>query len=178
VLGDNLPRLAPVVTPTAAPATAAVAPTQWALPTAVVPTLEPATLLIPKAGVAAKIISIFLDGVSWDVSLLGANVGHLEGTATFDHPGNIGLVGHVEMADGQQGIFTHLRALAAGDLIVYRHGGDERFYVVRAVRVVAPDDMTVLYPTPREQLTLITCAAYDLLTNTYQERVVVVAERV
>jgi LPXTG-site transpeptidase (sortase) family protein len=175
LLNDNPPQLSPPVTPTVA----ASAPIE-VLPTLAIPTAVPeqATLLIPKAGVAAPIINIFLDGVSWDVSLLGKNIGHLQGTATFDQPGNIGLVGHVEMADGGRGIFTNLGELTVGDLIVYRRGSDERFYTVRSVSKTAPDDMTVLYPSTQEQLTLITCDQYDLLTNSYLERIVVVADRV
>jgi LPXTG-site transpeptidase (sortase) family protein len=175
VLRDAPPQPKALVTPTAV--VLATAPPEE-LAATVPPATEPATLLIPKAGVASQIIQIFLDGSSWDISLLGENVGHLQGTATFDQPGNIVLVGHVEMADGGQGVFAQLRNLAEEDLIVYRRGNDERLYRVRSVGIAAPDDLTVLYPTQSEQLTLITCDSYDLLTNSYLERLVVVADRV
>lgn len=177
LLRDVPPQYALIVTPTVG----ALAPVPADSPPAPVPATavpEPATLLIPKAGVAAQIVNIFLDGVSWDVSLLGQHVGHLQGTASFDQPGNIGLVGHVERADGTPGIFTNLHSLVVGDLIVYRRGSDERFYTVRSVGTAAPNDMTVLYPSTREQLTLITCDDYELLTNSYLSRIVVVADRV
>lgn len=39
------------------------------------------TLFIPSAGILAPIVDVYLDGTSWDVSGLGMNVGHLQGTA-------------------------------------------------------------------------------------------------
>jgi sortase (surface protein transpeptidase) len=36
----------------------------------------------------------------------------------------------------------------------------------------------VLYPTDTDRITLITCDSYDFLQNTYQDRLVVVADRV
>ena len=45
-------------------------------------------------------------------------------------------------------------------------------------RTVAPDDMSVLYPTAEDRLTLITCDSFDYLSFTYLERIVAIAERV
>jgi LPXTG-site transpeptidase (sortase) family protein len=123
------------------------------------------------------VIEVFLDGNSWDIRNLGTNVGHLQGTAWLDTPGNIVLSGHVEMADGRLGVFATIEELAQGDLVVLQHGTEERRYGVREISRVAPDDLRVLYPTQSEQLTLITCDAYDFFQNAYLERVVVVADR-
>jgi LPXTG-site transpeptidase (sortase) family protein len=147
------------------------------------PTLTPTsvltatTLYIPSAGIYAPVIEVFLDGNSWDIRNLGTNVGHLQGTAWLDTPGNIVLSGHVEMADGRLGVFATIEELAQGDLVVLQHGTEERRYGVREISRVAPDDLHVLYPTQSEQLTLITCDAYDFFQNAYLERVVVVADR-
>jgi LPXTG-site transpeptidase (sortase) family protein len=135
------------------------------------------TLYIPSAGIFASVVEVFLDGTSWDIRNLGINVGHLQGTAWLDTPGNIVLSGHVEMADGRLGVFATIEELADGDLVVIYHGTEERQYGVREVTRVAPDDLTVLYPTQAEQLTLITCDAYDFFQNAYLERVVVIADR-
>lgn len=148
-----------------------------------VPGLEPdiinASLFIPTAGIIAPIIRVYLDGTSWDITNLGMNVGHLQGTAWVDSgPGNIVLSGHVEMSDGRKGIFANIKDLKTGDVVILREGGEERRYAVTFTGVVEPDDLTPLYPTANERLTLITCGNYDFFQDNYLDRVVVVAERV
>jgi LPXTG-site transpeptidase (sortase) family protein len=140
-------------------------------------TLIPTTLYIPSAGIYASVVEVFLDGTSWDIRNLGINVGHLQGTAWLESPGNIVLSGHVEMADGRQGVFATIDELEEGDLLVLQHGDEERQYTVRSGFRVQPDDLSVLYPTQTDQLTLITCDSYDFFQNAYLERIVVVADR-
>jgi sortase (surface protein transpeptidase) len=48
-------------------------------------------------------------------------------------------------------------------------------YEVREVFATAPDDLEVLRNTDEPRLTLITCDAWSYETNTYQERLIVVA---
>ncbi len=137
------------------------------------------SLFIPKAGIFAPIVRVYLDGHSWDVSKLGMNVGHLQGTTWLDNgPGNIVLSGHVEMADGRAGVFATISELEPGDLVVLQNGADERRYAVTSLTTVAPDDLTPVYPTTNDQVTLITCGSYNFLQDSYLERIVVVAERV
>lgn len=164
-----------------------IIPTQTEAPTpeeiAATPTLIPAEyvqIVIPAAGVSAPIIHIPLDeNGSWSVTSLGRNVGHLQGTAWVSDRGNIGLAGHVEMADGSPGVFAHLHNLTAGnEVLLMLPDRSQRIYRVETVRTVAPDDMSVLYPTTDERLTMITCDNFDFLSFTYLERVVAVAERV
>jgi sortase A len=172
------------------PSPAAPAPTTTPLPTAeslavaaapvtAAPTAEPqARLFVPTMGVTASVVDTYLNDQSWDVSQLGNNAGHLQGTAWFGAPGNIALAGHVELADGSPGIFAKIDQLTQGDPIVLTLGALEQRYAVTEVKKVAPDDLTPLYPTTSDQITLITCNSYDFLQNDYQERVVVVAERI
>ena len=130
------------------------------------------SIFIPSAGVLSPIVRIYLDGTSWDVDGLGMNVGHLEGTSWLDRgPGNIVLSAHVEMRDGRAGAFAFI-----GDLVILKQGNEERHYAVTEIRNVAPDDLSVVYPTTSERLTLITCDGYDFLQNAYTERTVVIAE--
>jgi len=167
--------------PTIVPATQAPQPTSAATLPEMLPTQTPSILLtIPNANVTAPIIPIFLgESGSWNVSQLGFNAGHLTGTAWLDQPGNIVLAGHVEMSDGSPGIFAHLDELQVGDvLFLFVSESETRVYNVNAVRIVEPDDLSVLYPTTNDQLTLITCDDYDFTTNTYLERLVVTSTRV
>jgi LPXTG-site transpeptidase (sortase) family protein len=159
----------------------AVEPTTTPLPTiAPIPTATPppkASLFIPTAGVSARVVDVYLGAASWDVSALGANVGHLEGTAWMGAPGNIALAGHAELADGRPGVFSGIEQLNIGDPIILTLGTVEQHYRVVEIKRVTPDDLTVLYPSATDKITLITCDSYDFLSNIYQDRIVVVAER-
>lgn len=167
----------------ATPAPTLESPTLPAVSTTVplVPTAPPleVRLVIPEAGVVSTVMPVFLDedGGSWNLHFLGRNVGHLEGTAWVDAPGNIVLAGHVEMANGEPGVFAQLENLVPEDVILLQVGAELRIYAVTDVLRTAPTDLSVLYSTPNDTLTLITCDGYDLLSDTYSERVVTLAQR-
>lgn len=135
-------------------------------------------LFIPSAGIYAPIVQTYLDGVSWDVSQLGTNVGHLQGTAWIDTPGNVVLSGHVELSDGRQGVFANLNEVAVGDIIVIVMNGDEWRYIITEIGSTTPQDLQPIYPTSEPRLTLITCEDYDFISNSYLERTIIVAERI
>ncbi|GAB4512139.1 MAG: hypothetical protein OHK0046_11220 [Anaerolineae bacterium] len=142
--------------------------------------IQNATIFIPSIGIEAPVIQVYLDGRSWNVDNLGMNVGHLQGTNWMSdgQPGNIVLSGHVEMRDGRRGIFAGLETLAPGDRIVLTHEDEERLYAVTEIRNAAPDDLTPLYPTETDRLTLVTCDSYDFFSDSYLERTIVVADRI
>jgi LPXTG-site transpeptidase (sortase) family protein len=161
---------APTLAPTREPTQA---PTQ---PPSATP-VPKANLSIPTVGVNADVVDVYLDGESWNVRELGAYAGHLEGTTWIGQPGNLALAGHVELPDGRPGIFARLETIEAGDPIILSLDGVEQHYTVTEVKRVEPDDLTVLYPSTTDKITLITCDDYDFIQNSYLERVVVVAER-
>jgi LPXTG-site transpeptidase (sortase) family protein len=163
------------VTPTLAP-TREPTPELTLSPTAT--PLPKASLRIPTAGVNVDVVDVYLDGESWNVRELGDYAGHLEGTARIGQPGNVALAGHVETREGKPGIFARLETMNIGDPVILSLDGVEQRYTVTAVRRVPPDDLSVLYPSTTDKITLITCDDYDFLQNRYLERVVVVAERV
>lgn len=167
-----------IPTPTVIPTTPTLEPLPQASPLPSATPMPRANLSIPTAGVVASVVEIYLDGESWDVSRLGQSAGHLQGTAWFGESGNIVLAGHVEMADGSGGIFRSLRDLKWGDPVVLTLGDDQQQYAVTEVKTVAPNDLSVVYPTTEDQITLITCDSYSFLQNVYQDRLVVVATRV
>ncbi len=140
---------------------------------------ESAEILIPTVGITASITQAYLDGTSWDVSHLGTSVGHLQGTSwVSDAPGNIVLSGHVELSDGRRGVFAELDQMSVGERIIITEDGEERVYMVVAISEVEPSDLTPLYPTEFERLTLITCGDYDFFSDEYQVRTVVIADRI
>jgi LPXTG-site transpeptidase (sortase) family protein len=137
---------------------------------------EGTSLFIPSAGIYAPVVQAYLDGTSWDVTRLGENVGHLQGTSWIDGPGNVVLSGHVELADGRQGVFSNLDELQINDIIVVVTGENERRYVITQIDSTTPDDLGPIKPTVEDRLTLITCGNYDFFQDAYLERLIVVAE--
>lgn len=138
----------------------------------------PARIVIPAVQVSAQIVPTLLTDAGWEVANLGNNVGHLEKTPALHESGNIVLAGHIEHGDGSRGVFADLKNLVINDVVIVLQGENERHYQVSAVKTVAFDDLSVLYPTGEDQITLITCAGYDFLSATYRQRVVVVARRI
>ncbi len=134
-------------------------------------------IFVAAAGVNEAIIESTLEEDGWRVSHLENRVGHLQGTSWLGKPGNIVLAGHVELRDGTPGVFSRIDELKPGDIVTLSEKGTSYDYRVTEVKIVEADDMSVVYPTPVERVTLITCTGYDFLTNTYDQRIVVVAER-
>ena len=137
-----------------------------------------ARIFIPSVGIDERITQAYLDGTSWDVSHLGTSIGHLQGTSWVnDGPGNVVLSGHVELSDGRRGVFAELDEMNIGDMIILTENGEEIRYIVVAIQEVQPDDLTPLYPTAFDRLTLITCGGYDFFSDEYRVRTVVTADR-
>ena len=102
-------------------------------------------LQIPKI----KLDAIVVEGVSR--RQLAKGPGHLEETAVPGEAGNAVITAHRDT------FFRHIFELNEGDEIVVRRG-DQRFrFQVTGKKIVEPDDVSLLTPTPDAQLTLITC---------------------
>ena len=84
-------------------------------------------------------------------------VGHIEGTA---HPGELGNSG---LAAHRNTFFRPLKDVRMGDLVVVKTGGGVFSYRVDSIGVVAPTEVSVLKPTPKETLTLVTCYPFDAI---------------
>lgn len=138
------------------------------------------TISIPDLAINTGIKQFPLNGVSWTIHPWEQGIGHLQGTGWFNQQGNIALAAHSTMPDFSPGIFSRLHEVSIGSEITIRTGGEERIYRVSATTNVAIDDLTVLYPTNSERLTLITCdaASYNPQHQYYQRRIVVIADRV
>jgi LPXTG-site transpeptidase (sortase) family protein len=146
---------------------------------------EGISLSIPSLKIDAPVVEIYLkafnDGsVTWDTSRLKSKIGHLEGTSWFGSSGNVVLGGHSELPNGRRSVFSRLHTLSVGEVITVRHSGAEYQYAVTGVNYVSAYDLSPIYPTSNERLTLITCDtnSYDPVTGDYINRVVVTADRV
>ena len=139
--------------------------------------LASATINIPSLNLSTSVVNIPLDASigTWNTNSLGSNIGHFEYTPWLGQTGNIVLGGHSTNADGSPSIFYGLDAINVGDTITLSQGATVQDYVVSGKRFVAISDVSVLYPTSSDTVTLITCAGYNDETGTYDQRLVVTA---
>lgn len=82
---------------------------------------------------------------------LNRGVGRITGTAKPDQIGNIGIAGH------RDGFFRGLKDVALGDTVHLETPYTHRTYVIDQIKIVAPDDVSVLNSTSTSSLTLVTC---------------------
>ena len=82
---------------------------------------------------------------------LDRGVGRITGTARVGQAGNLGIAGH------RDGFFRGLKDLVLGDPIELELHDRTEEYVVQQIRIVTPDDVSVLEPTSTATLTLVTC---------------------
>ncbi|MBE0690163.1 MAG: class F sortase [Anaerolineae bacterium] len=139
-----------------------------------------ATISIPSLNLSTTVVSIPLDPNlgTWNTNSLGANIGHFEYTPWLGEHGNIVLGGHSTHDDGTPSIFYRLDAVNVGDTFTISQGTTVQEYLVTGKRFVAISDLSVLYPTNSDTVTLITCAGYNGETGTYEQRLVVTARQV
>lgn len=107
---------------------------------------------IPRLGVSIAV----LQGTGSRVLRLGA--GHIEGTPLPGDAGNSGIAGHRDT------FFRELRDIRRNDEIQLQTPTALLHYVVDWVKVVDPNDTTVLEPSTAEStLTLVTCYPFQFL---------------
>ena len=126
---------------------------------------SPTRIVISSIGVDWPIVP----GDSWEQLKLG--VGHHAGSANPGERGNMILSGHNDVF-GE--VFKDLEALKNGDEVQVFAGGKLFKYVVRAKRIVSPEELSVLQPTREAVVTLITCHPYRVDTH----RLIVIAQLV
>jgi sortase A len=102
-------------------------------------------LLIPKINLK---VPIFNDT---DDLTLNRGVGRILWTARVGESGNLGIAGH------RDGFFRGLQNLAPGDVVELVWPKQSDRYAVSQIRIVTPEDISVLNPTVAPTLTLVTC---------------------
>lgn len=93
--------------------------------------------------------AVIVEGTSHQSLKLGP--GHLESSAVPGESGNSVIVAHRDT------FFRHLDELQEGDEINLRRQGEVYRFEVVGRRIVTPTEVSVLWPSPSTQLTLITC---------------------
>ena len=119
-----------------------------------------AVLRIPKIGLEVPV----LEGT--DELTLNRAVGLIEDTARPGESGNVGIAGH------RDGFFRGLMDVKAGDILELETLGGKTAYAVEFVRIVAPEDASVLDATPSPALTLVTCYPFYYVGSAPQRYIV------
>jgi sortase A len=102
-------------------------------------------LEIPRVGVSAMVRE------GDDTATLRHAVGHIPDTELPGAVGNAGLAGH------RDSFFRGLKDIRAGDEVTVTTPTGVVRYTVQRTTIVDPDDVSVLSPTSRPTLTLVTC---------------------
>jgi sortase A len=119
-----------------------------------------AVLRIPRIGLEVPVLA------GTDELTLDRAVGWIEGTARPGEPGNVGIAGH------RDGFFRGLRDLKSGDSIeLVTLTGRQEFHIEK-IRIVSPDDVSVLGPTGVPAITLVTCFPFYFVGSAPERYVV------
>jgi sortase A len=124
------------------------------------PALPLAVLRIPKIRLEVPV----LDGT--DDWTLNRAVGRIAGTARAGGSGNLGIAGH------RDGFFRGLKDVRPGDPIELETLTGSQTYVVADIRIVSPDDVSVLEPANGPVLTLVTCYPFYFVGDAPQRYIV------
>jgi len=124
----------------------------------------PTRLAIPSINVDVTVV----EGDDWEQLKKGG--GHHIGSANPGERGNVVISGHNDIY-GE--IFRYLEKVKTGDEVIVYASDQAYRYIVRAPpRIVEPDDVSVMYPTSKATVTLLTCHPYMVDTH----RLVVIGE--
>lgn len=170
----TVPVMAPGITPTMPDrlTSADVLPTPTIDPEAI-----PRTITFPGALVTSRIINASRTYDSWETRYLGDSVGHLQGTSWIGEPGgNVVLAGHVTNERGEPGPFAYLFEAQIGDEVLLNDGDTIHQYRVSSIERVSPEAVEYVRQDGIPRLTLITCDDWNFNAQTYDSRLVVIAE--
>lgn len=126
--------------------------------------LRPTHVIAPAIGLDSSVVEVFVVDGAWQVADYAVGYHHGTGEAGS---GNVVLAGHKGLRGG---VFRKLESLHAGDDIWIDAGGQRFHYRVSTTGSVWPQQVEVMFPTPRPRLTLLTCTNWDM------QRFVVVAD--
>lgn len=100
---------------------------------------------------------------------LNRGVGRIKGTARIDGQGNLGIAGH------RDGFFRPLKDIVVGDAMELLTTTGVVIYKVTSIDIVDPGDVSVLAPTEKKTITLVTCYPFYYVGHA-PKRYIVTAE--
>ena len=119
-----------------------------------------AILSIPKIGLEVPVLA------GTDDLTLNRGVGLIDGSPRPGEIGNSGIAGH------RDGFFRGLKDVGVGDAIEVLSLSARHSYVVESIRIVQPEDVSVLDPTSSPVLTLVTCYPFYFIGSAPQRYIV------
>lgn len=119
-----------------------------------------AVLRIPKIHLEVPV----LEGT--DARTLNRGAGWIEGTAKPGDRGNVGIAGH------RDSFFRGLKDVEMNDTINLETSDGTASYVVEQIRIVKPEDVSVLDPASEPVLTLVTCYPFRFIGSAPKRYVV------
>jgi sortase A len=120
------------------------------------PSPEPREGTIGRLSVPRLNIKVLVsEGVDDDT--LQHSVGHVPGTALPGESGNTAVAGH------RDSFFRSLKDLERHDEIVFTTLNGSYRYVVDQMEIVEPSNVSVLEPTDRKTLTIVTCYPFHYI---------------
>ncbi|HEU4891161.1 MAG TPA: class D sortase [Vicinamibacterales bacterium] len=97
---------------------------------------------------------------------LNRSVGHIAETAAPGTDGNSGIAGH------RDGFFRGLKDVRVGETLELETLRGKHTYRIERIWIVAPEDVTVLDPTPAPSVTLVTCYPFYYIGSAPQRYIV------
>jgi sortase A len=97
---------------------------------------------------------------------LDRGAGRIPGTADLDQAGNLGIAAH------RDGFFRKLKDASIGMDIYLEHNGRLQRYHITEISIVSPEDGSVLAPTARPSITLVTCYPFYFVGSAPQRYIV------
>ena len=91
--------------------------------------------------------------------ILNLGVGRVPGTAAFGETGNLAIAGH------RDSFFRGLKDVSPGDEITVKQKYGTDIYAITNSWIVEPEDISVLSPTQKKSITLITCYPFYFVGN-------------
>jgi sortase A len=107
-------------------------------------------LMAPRVGLSVAVVN------GDDETSLNFGAGHMQGSAAIGAPGNTVIAGHRDMA------FRALKNVQMGDEIQIQ-AGKMYSYRVDQIRIVRPEDVSVLRDDGTDKLTMITCYPFNFI---------------
>jgi sortase A len=97
---------------------------------------------------------------------LDRGAGRIPGTAGLEQSGNIGIAAH------RDGFFRKLKDVELGMVIILEHSGRAQRYHITEISIVSPEDGSVLAPTDKPSVTLVTCYPFYFVGSAPQRFIV------
>ena len=128
---------------------------------------------IPSIGLDLQVVVARFSRGTWNFNRILRQAAYLDKRPQPGQGSNAVIAAHFELAQRRPGPFNKLGAVKPNDEVIVTHKGIQYRYVVQSVYQVDPSDLSPIYQTDGEVLTLITCDDFNDKTRTYDKRLIV-----